>query len=225
MSKIKFLYKTHQYFNTETKEQYTSVTKLIKNYTPPFYTEQVATRIAKRDGLLVEEVLRSWDIERLKSIKRGKSYHKKIENHILGIKRIKWIEKNIEPLWAGCISVVPEKLVWSDAYKVAGTMDIKVNYHNGIKIFDTKTNKEINSFSKYGDKMLYPINHLDNCELVKYSLQIHIYAICAEELGFGVMIDSGIIHINHNSEICIMPILNLKKEAILIMDHFLNFSI
>jgi ATP-dependent exoDNAse (exonuclease V) beta subunit len=46
---------------------------------------------------------------------------------------------------------------------------------NELQIWDYKTNKEINTYSKYKNKMTNGLNHLQECEYNTYSLQLGIY--------------------------------------------------
>lgn len=84
-------------------------------------------------------------------------------------------------------AVLPEYLVYysgSDGViNIAGQMDLIIKNGNDIEIFDFKTNENgidtksyYNKFTKKSKKMFYPINHLDDCKLQHYTMQLSIYA-------------------------------------------------
>jgi ATP-dependent exoDNAse (exonuclease V) beta subunit len=75
-----------------------------------------------------------------------------------------------------------EFVVGDPRTKLVGTMDnLSFNKKtNELVIFDYKTNKKINKISKYKNKLLQPLQHLDDCEYNKYALQIWLYKLILE---------------------------------------------
>ena len=74
----------------------------------------------------------------------------------------------------------------------AGTFDILFYYYNeedlehqGLVIYDYKTNEELTS--PYDSYMLYPFNDLKDESLSAYILQLSLYQIPLEHLGFKVI--------------------------------------
>lgn len=61
--------------------------------------------------------------------------------------------------------------------KVCGTIDnLSINKDTRkLSILDYKTNQNIKTKGFKGQKLLNEMSHLDDCELTKYSLQLHIY--------------------------------------------------
>jgi hypothetical protein len=45
------------------------------------------------------------------------------------------------------------------------------------EIYDFKTNKRFSSVSEFEKKLQYPVQHLDECELNIYALQLSLYKI------------------------------------------------
>jgi hypothetical protein len=76
--------------------------------------------------------------------------------------------------------VYPEFFLYLSSAGIAGQSD-RITIANGkVDILDYKTNKEIKatSFKNYegiSQKMLYPLNHLDDCNLNHYAIQLSIY--------------------------------------------------
>lgn len=66
---------------------------------------------------------------------------------------------------------------------ICGTIDnLSLNLiNNTLTIIDYKTNKDFTIKSKYGDKLMYPVQHLDNTKLNVYGLQLSIYKYIIEK--------------------------------------------
>lgn len=78
---IKFFSKNHTYeINGEKASG--SVTGLLKKFEQPFPRDEVAQRIAKRDGILIEDVLIDWDYKRDYSSHKGSEFHLFAENYL-----------------------------------------------------------------------------------------------------------------------------------------------
>ena len=100
---------------------------------------------------------------------------------------------------------------------IGGTID-NLSYNTKTQkfcIFDYKTNKEVNIKNKYKEKLLPPFDHLDNCELVKYSLQLLIYRkIMQDVANIDIDIENcNIIWLSKNAEYKMYKILPLIKET------------
>jgi ATP-dependent exoDNAse (exonuclease V) beta subunit len=98
--------------------------------------------------------------------------------------------------------------------QICGTID-NLSYNKKTKklsLFDYKTNKEIKIENPRGDRMLSPLDHLHNCELVKYSLQLWLYKLIIERNTPFEVDDSYIVWVAGN-DYELFPILDLKKEA------------
>ena len=100
---------------------------------------------------------------------------------------------------------------------IGGMID-NLSYNTKTKkicFFDYKSNKEIHIKNKYKEKLLFPFNHLDNCELVKYSLQLLIYKKIFQETT-NIQINSEdckIIWLSKDGIYKLYDILPLEKEV------------
>lgn len=75
------------------------------------------------------------------------------------------------------VKVYSEQLVWIDEYKVAGTADLIIEHNDyEFSVGDFKTNKSIDFYNKFGQRLLNPISHLSDCNYNIYSLQLSLYA-------------------------------------------------
>lgn len=150
------------------------------------------------ERLLLEVVTRyikeHWVAENLKSTIRGTFFHNEKEDHQFntGIFEYNQVNykidndcDNLSNLKENC--VYPELRLHNTKYKIAGTSDqVLVLPGKKIIIRDWKTNKEIKTSNKY-DKFFYPVAHFDNCEYVKYSLQLSLYGYMLEQFGYEVI--------------------------------------
>lgn len=114
-----------------------------------------------------------------------------------------------------------EFVVGDKKTKLCGMLD-NLSYNKKTKklsIFDYKTNKEIKIDNPRGETLLAPFTHLQDCEHVKYSLQIWLYKLIIErntpfEIGEG-----NIVWVSGKDNYILYPILNLKDEANTILDN------
>lgn len=80
-SEIKFLEKNHKYEIAGIPAK-KSVSGLISNYEKPFDSKKIAERIAKKDGVSVEDVLYKWEVNKNYSCHKGSEFHLYVENFL-----------------------------------------------------------------------------------------------------------------------------------------------
>ncbi len=96
--------------------------------------------------------------------------------------------KSITGEYSGYHQSYDELCLYNDKYRVAGTTDKICMISNRkdceVDLSDFKTNisKGIYYYSDYKKRMYPPLEHLQDCNYVKYSLQLSIYAYFFEEL-------------------------------------------
>jgi hypothetical protein len=188
MSKVQFKEDTHQYFNTDTNQEYSSVSKLLGLYKNKFDTDAVSKRIAERDGITQEEVLAKWDDQREYACSRGTDFHAALEMNIKYGEVDPEYKKVIEAFQL-CVSrnvseiskIHSEILCYNDTYKLAGTADICWEHPDGtFTIGDFKTNKRFRFISNYKNWLKPPVHHLMECEFNTYTLQLSLYGFMYE---------------------------------------------
>ncbi len=215
-------------------EQLTSVSSLIHLYTPEFDPDgSILRNCSIKRGVSEGELRKEWDKERDDACDRGHQLHHEAEF---------WIDnKRFKPKgkWRDVVSqiaglpfkgsLISETIIYSDKLKLAGTVDvIEEIAPKTCNIWDFKQNKKLSykSFFKRGEgysKMLYPVDHLLNCNYILYSLQLQIYGILLEQNGYKVG-DKTLIYIPPKTRIIeLHPIQDLKKEAWDLIEHFLSF--
>lgn len=190
MDKIKFIEKSHQYINTETSEEYLSVSKLISKFYKKFDADRISYFVAKKRGISKEEVLKEWDDTRIYACTRGTAFHLALENAIKYgdvDPEYKKVIENFLLVSSKCVKdiekVNSELLLYNDEFKIAGTSDLCWEHEDGtFTIGDFKTNKNFRYTTEYNDWFYKPLDHLPNCEFNKYTLQLSIYAFMFEVL-------------------------------------------
>jgi len=104
---------------------------------------------------------------------------------------------------------------------VCGTID-NLSYNKNTKklaIFDYKTNKKIGTSSDYNNKLLAPFEHLAECELVKYSLQLWLYKYIIEKNTNFEVEPPHIVWVAGKDGYELIPTLDMGKEAIYILEN------
>jgi len=191
----------HSYESIEEDNiKWLSVTSLVSKFKPKFDKEGQAKKSAKNKnskwyGMTVEQIIEAWDNETNRAINLGNFYHNQRESDMLDFKTI---ERNgievpiIKPLINNdgiklapeqklSDGLYPEHLVYLKSLGICGQADVVEIVDGYININDYKTNKEIKekgytNWEGITSKMFKPVNHLDDCNLNHYSLQLSIYA-------------------------------------------------
>ena len=181
---IIFKEETHQYFNTENNREYLSGTKFLHLFEPPFDKYGISKRVALKEGKTQQQVLDEWDAISKQACEYGTATHLLMENYI------KFGEINDEypslyDTFNDCVgktyqvaeAIHSEVLLWIDEYEIAGQADLIIDHpNNEFSVGDFKTNKKIEFYSAYGNRMLPPVDHLSQCQHNLYALQLSLYA-------------------------------------------------
>jgi hypothetical protein len=109
---------------------------------------------------------------------------------------------------------------------ICGTIDnLSFNKkEKSLAILDYKTNQNIKSEGFKGQKLLNELSHLDDCELVKYSIQLHIYKHIIEKNTKFEVKDLHIIWFPENDNYKLIMPLSLEKEAEMIVNKETLFN-
>ena len=119
-----------------------------------------------------------------------------------------------------------EFVVGDEESGICGTID-NLSFHKKEKtlaIIDYKTNKNIRKEGFKGQKMLNDLSHLDDCELVKYSLQLHIYKYILEKHTEFEVSNLHIIWFPEDKEYEIINPLCLKEESKMLISKEILFN-
>jgi hypothetical protein len=196
---IKFIDKGHIYESIENDGiKWISVTSILSKFKKPFDPDSIAEKCAtnkksKWYGLTATQIKDYWKQEVDDAIILGTWYHNQRESDILEFNTI--TRNNIDlPIFKSHTidgikyapeqklinGIYPEHMVYLKSAGICGQAD-RVEVIDGyVNISDYKTNKEIKTegfvnWEGKRDTLLAPLDHLDNCELLIYGLQLSIY--------------------------------------------------
>lgn len=221
---IVFLEKEHKYYWGE--KELTSVSVLINNYKPIFDESGFIKRAcAKREGISELEIGEKWEQIRQEGLARGKRFHKQIEHFVLTNEILdedyKDVVEQYKLIKPNCGKLYCEIPLHDKKHFIAGTADLILLLNDTeCELMDWKTNKEINKKSKYGHKLLYPLEHLDSSEINTYSIQLNLYRYMLEKHGYKVK-KITLYHINPKTrQIDQYKIEFMDKEIKDLLEHF-----
>ena len=178
---------------------WTSVTTFISKFKPKFDQKAVAKKSCKNKrskwyGLKPKEVINIWKKETERAIKLGNWYHDEREQGLLDFKTIERegvevpiikpiVDQNgikIAPDQKLKDGVYPEHFTYLKSACICGQADLVTIVNGCVNITDYKTNKEIKkkgftNWEGVTSKMFKPLNHLDDCNLNHYNIQLSLY--------------------------------------------------
>ena len=197
---ILFKSETHSYTSIDPSENitWTSVTSIISKYKKPFDADGIALKSSKNKkskwyNMLPDDIKEAWKNESQKAMNLGTWYHNQRERDLLAcetISREDIIIPIIKPIEIDGIKkapdqkltngIYPEHMVYLKSAGMCGQADRVEVVNDKVNIYDYKTNKEIKTESYVNweglsDRMLTPLNHLDDCNLNHYALQLSLY--------------------------------------------------
>jgi hypothetical protein len=210
----------HSYKSLDNTEDinWVSVTSLISTFKKPFDAEKVAARVTKSQkskwyGIPPEKILELWKNEADRATTLGTYYHNQREYDLCSLASMekegvtipvyKPIEENNlkrAPEQKLTDGIYPEHMVYLKSAGICGQSDLVEVVNNKVYIIDYKTNKEIKteSFKNWegiSDKLMYPVDHLDDCNFYHYALQLSIYMYII--LKHNPRLSPGTIYIHH----------------------------
>jgi len=200
--------------------KWVSVTRFIDSYFPQFNSVEIAYKCSKGSnpkyaGKCPLEIAIMW----LNTAKEGNNIHDKIEAYLKGesLQLPKYIKNFLNKLLEGYDFLFSEYKIIHEDYKITGRIDaIFKNKKTGkLMICDWKTNDKIDTYNKF-ENGLGVLEHLTNCKLVKYSLQLNLYKALIQD-RFDIN-DCELI-IFHIKEHTVEPIVvkDMEKELALML--------
>lgn len=188
-----------------------------------------------------QAILDEWDKKKKEACERGTKMHEEIEQSFykqgkntscehFGLGGKFECRKDYTPLDLE-YGVYPEYLVYRDSpdgiLHIAGQIDLLIKQGNDIILADHKSSGKIdlkshfNTQTKQSQKMLYPLNNLDDCNYSHYSLQLSTYAWMLQKINPKFVIKDLIInHYDHNGNNTLYHCNYLKKEVERMLYHY-----
>lgn len=208
-TEVQYNHSEHKYFLGTTV--YRSATQILEHFKNKFDTEEMSAQMEHRYNAPQQKWKDAWKKETDISLVRGNKLHGKEEQFLYNqgytmIHDKPFIVFNMNlyrsPVDYGTLpdGVYPELKLWRHDWKIAGRAD-KPTFETvfGTRyahVEDYKSNKRIRDRAFNGRRMLAPLEHLEDCELSHYTLQLSIYQFMLEYFGFKPGI-RRVIHFGH----------------------------
>lgn len=191
---IRFQPQSHVYYHPETPDRkWLSITGVVGMLHEKFDPHQGSVKSSQNKkskwyGMRPEVIQNIWEGEKNRSTDLGKWYHDKREQSLYTGPGNVLVHK---PLYEGDEKVArnqrledgiyPEHIVYLDSAGLAGQTDKVIVKDGRLSVRDYKTNKEIRrqgfvNWEGVEKKMLKPLQHMSDCELSYYTLQLSLYA-------------------------------------------------
>ena len=234
-SNIAFDEETHKYFHPKDETgnaEYISVTTLIERFFP-FDLKRYIERKAIEENRSEEDVLDEYLTNRDEAAEKGTYLHKQIENFLKGLKYdpnskefkmfLDFYNKEIKK--RNLLFYDAEKIIYSDEYNIAGTIDclFKKNNSNEYVMLDWKRSKKLIIDGQpriYGyGYALSELNSLDNSSYYRYCLQQNIYKYIVET-EYSMKISSMKLVVFHENypDYYVVNVPELKRETKIILN-------
>lgn len=230
----------HLYIKKSNGEKFTSVTKVLHSFVEEFDGDAIAEKIAKQSddnpkknpkyiGMSKEQILDKWKEINDEANEYGTAIHEGLEKYLLSqftyegetdiekdtIKAYKELEIDHGQItW-------PERIMFSDEHKLAGTSDIIVDVDDVyFSVLDFKTNSKFNYFNSFKKMLKKPLDHLQDCQYHIYSLQLSIYAYMYQlEFPHKKCRDMFLLYWDRDLKTFTkIPVIYMKSEAKKILD-------
>jgi len=218
---LKFIEKTHKYFLGKT--ELVSVTTFISKFFKKFDAKAIARKLAKfpinkQNKKGVRYWLKTWKND----AQHGTDTHWLIEQAMVGntgvntsifeertLKKaqlgIDWIHNKMRSY--GEPQIAAEGRLFDKELGIAGTIDLLISHNKEdsstdrvISLIDWKTNKKITKSGYGGEKAKAPIETFNDCNYIKYALQLSLYAYIIERQGQEIQ-DLIIVHLTEKGAV------------------------
>lgn len=219
-----------------------SVTRLIEEYAQEFKQQEIAERVATRDGKSVQEVLDEWKYKNQFACEKGSTCHEFAqsrwsgevwqEKHFDGseeyeraVEIIQWQANEFRTNYKDRLEhLADEYIVGSSEYDIASAIDhLFINKLTGeLVLVDYKTNSYLSGYNKktYSKRMKVPLQHLNDDAIHHYYIQLSIYKYLIEKYTGLKVSEMFIVYFSENIENYeIIDIPYLKNEVEMILEN------
>ncbi len=221
--KVKLEPKAHRYFH-QNGDEYLSFSKLYELLHEKFEDKPAYKRATP-------ETRAEWKAKGKASADHGTSVHEALElysdtGQILEENK-KWEEviKSVSAEYKGYNKSYNEVCLFNEEYRVAGTTDKICAISNRkdceVDLTDFKNlGKDLKYFSDYKDRLYAPLEHLQDCDFVKFSIQLSTYAYFFELLT-GRTVRKLYVHVIPSNNMMghyKVPVMYLKNDIRLLLE-------
>ena len=205
-----------------------SVTNIVENCFPKFDAQLHAKTTAAKIGMTEEEVIAMWERKGKESRELGTAMHQKIESYYQGKDSKEDDAFRLFKMFADKVKLEPYRTEWAvydTDYNIAGTIDFVDCQDGKYTIYDWKRSDKIIAngmpvkVSKYQEKGLYPLEHLENCAYYHYALQLSLYKFILEK-NYDIKVSDlrlGIFHPSYDKPY-VLKIPYLENEVKTLME-------
>ena len=236
---FKFFEEDHHY-EYKGKDVGISVTRFIEQYAQEFKQQEIAERVAKRDGKTVQEVLDEWKYKNQFACAKGSTCHEfaqsiwtatdwemikfdDSEEYKKAVLKINIQATNFMIDYSDRLEhLADEYIVGSSEYDIASAIDhLFINKLTGeLVLVDYKTNSFLSGYNKkaYKKAMKVPLQHLNDDAIHHYYIQLSIYRYLIEKYTNLKVSEMFIVYFSENIEnyeIIDIPYLKNEVEKIL----------
>ena len=236
---FKFFPKDHHY-EYKGKRVDISVTRLIEEYAQEFKQQEIAEKVAIRDGKTVQEVLDEWKYKNQFACEKGSTCHEyaqslwaggiwelkpfdNSEEYRKAVIKIKQQASNFRIDYLERLEhLADEYIIGSEEYDIASAIDhLFINKLTGeLVLVDYKTNSYLSGYNKkaYKKAMKVPLQHLNDDAIHHYYIQLSIYKYLIEKYTNLKVSEMFIVYFSENIEnyeIIDIPYLKNEVEKIL----------
>ena len=215
---LRFKAKDHSYTSPDYPEiKWISVTGIVHHFKEPFDPKTKAISSSQNPkskwyGKDPKEIEAIWAKETDRSIMLGSWYHDQREKDVLEfdtiqreglelpiIRSLEQEDYKVAPDQNLVPGIYPEHFMYLASAGICGQADRVEIIGDRVDIYDYKTNKEIKTEGyRKGkgptQKMLFPVNHLDDCHLMHYALQLSFYMYMILKHNHNLVPGKLIIH-------------------------------
>ena len=238
-SDFKF-YEDGHYYKYKGKNVGISVTRFIDQYVNEFNQQEMAERVANKEGRDIQSVLVEWKYKADFACNKGTMCHSFAQSLWNGqdYESIKFdfSQEYINAVDAVCKQAInfyedykkrlehlaDEYIIGSEEYDIASAIDhLFINkLTGGLVLVDYKTNSYLSGYNKkaYKKAMKVPLNHLNDDALHHYYIQLSIYRFLLEKYTGLEVSEMFIVYMSENIdnyEIIEIPYLKDEVEKIL----------
>lgn len=204
-----------------------SVTNIVENCFPKFDAQLHAKATAAKMGMTEEEVIAMWERKGKESRELGTVMHQKIESYYQGKDSREDDAFRLFKVFADKVKLEPYRTEWAvydTDYNIAGTIDFVDCQDGKYTIYDWKRSDKIIAngmpvkVSRYQEKGLYPLEHLENCAYYHYALQLSLYKFILEK-NYDIKVSDlrlGIFHPSYDKPYVLkMPYLENEVKSLM----------
>lgn len=234
-------YEDGHYYECKGKKVGISVTTFIHEFCNEFDAEEMAEKVANRDGKTIQQVLDEWAYKRDFSCEKGTTCHEwsqslwsgaeykallydESKEYMSALIKIRSQAVNFKNDYENILEhLIDELPIGSEEYDIASCVD-HLFYNKltgGLVLVDYKTNSLMDGYNKkaYKKAMKVPLSHINDDALHHYHIQLSIYKYLIEKYT-GLKVDEMfIVYMSENIENYeIIDIPYLKEEVEIILE-------